>query len=282
MRSPTAARPSPGGRRRSVHGSAGWAAGASRSPAWSCSRTSRRSPRIYFWVAALGDGSARRERAAGHRDRRGLHRRDDVGQLARRRDRRADPERAARHPVPRPRDLRRRRALALLQRHGARRRRRSTWEWFNPFGFTDWSGFTEACCWPSSSTGAGTPASPSTRRRRTPSASRARGLLTTVILLVTYVGVTVAAMMYAGLGETGTGSATRRTPTTSSSPSRTGCSARRLAARGRGHDLGGLVDADDDPADRARHARDGRLQGASRSVSPRCTRGTGRRRSRRS
>ena len=30
-------------------------------------------------------------------------------------------------------------------------------------------------------------------------------LLTTVILLVTYVSVTVAAMMYAGLGETGTG-----------------------------------------------------------------------------
>ena len=30
-------------------------------------------------------------------------------------------------------------------------------------------------------------------------------LLTTVILLVTYVSVTVAAMMYAGLGDTGTG-----------------------------------------------------------------------------
>ncbi len=30
-------------------------------------------------------------------------------------------------------------------------------------------------------------------------------LLTTVILLVTYVGVTIAAMMYAGLGEEGVG-----------------------------------------------------------------------------
>jgi hypothetical protein len=32
-----------------------------------------------------------------------------------------------------------------------------------------------------------------------------------------------------------------------------------LAARGRRADLGGLLDADDHPADRARHARDGRL-----------------------
>ncbi len=39
-----------------------------------------------------------------------------------------------------------------------------------------------------------------------------------------------------------------------------------VAARGRGHDLGGVVDADDDPADGARHPRDGGLQGAAQAV----------------
>ena len=42
-------------------------------------------------------------------------------------------------------------------------------------------------------------------------------VLTTLILLVTYVGVTVAAMSYAGLGDTGIGLGNEGTRTTSSS-----------------------------------------------------------------
>ncbi|MFJ6654038.1 APC family permease [Microbacterium sp. NPDC091313] len=78
--------------------------------------------------------------------------------------------------------------------------------WFNPFGFTDWSGFTEAVLlalfiyW-----GWDTCLALNEETRDPQRIPGRAALLTTVILLVTYVGVTVAAMMYAGLGETGTG-----------------------------------------------------------------------------
>ncbi|MEX0152574.1 APC family permease [Microbacterium sp. LMI1-1-1.1] len=78
--------------------------------------------------------------------------------------------------------------------------------WFNPLGFTDWSGFTEAVLlalfiyWGWDTCLA---LNEETRDpRRTPGRA---ALLTTVILLGTYVSVTVAAMMYAGVGEDGVG-----------------------------------------------------------------------------
>ena len=167
---------------------------------------------IYFW--ALIDGIVRTSEDALLADNvplvtatgRRVHRRDDVGELARRRDRRADPERAARHPVPRARDLRRRGAVALLRRHGARPdadrlvvvqpvRVHATGAAFIEaillalFIYWGW----DTCL---------------ALNEETKDPKRIPGraaLLTTVILLVTYVGVTVAAMMYAGLGEEGTG-----------------------------------------------------------------------------
>jgi amino acid transporter len=80
------------------------------------------------------------------------------------------------------------------------------WAWFNPLGFTDWSGFTEAVLlalfiywgWDTCLALNEETKDP----QRTPGRA---ALLTTVILLFTYVSVTVAAMMYAGLGESGVG-----------------------------------------------------------------------------
>lgn len=79
-------------------------------------------------------------------------------------------------------------------------------EWLNPFGFTDWSGFTEAILlalfiyW-----GWDTCLALNEETKDPKKIPGRAALLTTVILLFTYVGVTIAAMMYAGLGETGTG-----------------------------------------------------------------------------
>ncbi|PZU38776.1 MAG: amino acid transporter [Microbacterium sp.] len=79
-------------------------------------------------------------------------------------------------------------------------------EWFNPFVFTDFDGFTEAVLlalfiyW-----GWDTCLALNEETRDPKRIPGLAALLTTVILLVTYVGVTVAAMMYAGLGESGTG-----------------------------------------------------------------------------
>ncbi|MEJ1091435.1 APC family permease [Microbacterium istanbulense] len=80
------------------------------------------------------------------------------------------------------------------------------WEWMNPFAFTSWSGFTEAVLlalfiywgWDTCLALNEETKDP----KRTPGAA---ALLTCVILLVTYVAVTIAAMMYAGLGEDGVG-----------------------------------------------------------------------------
>lgn len=78
--------------------------------------------------------------------------------------------------------------------------------WFNPFGFTDWSGFTEAVLlalfiyW-----GWDTCLALNEETKDPKRIPGRAALLTTVILLGTYVAVTVAAMMYAGVGEDGTG-----------------------------------------------------------------------------
>jgi amino acid transporter len=80
------------------------------------------------------------------------------------------------------------------------------WSWFNPFALTDWSGFVEAVLlalfiyW-----GWDTCLALNEETKDPKHIPGRAALLTTVILLFTYVGVTVAAMMYAGLGETGTG-----------------------------------------------------------------------------
>ncbi|MFG6403420.1 MULTISPECIES: APC family permease [unclassified Microbacterium] len=80
------------------------------------------------------------------------------------------------------------------------------WAWFNPFGFTDGAGFTEAVLlalfiyW-----GWDTCLALNEETKDPKRIPGRAAVLTTVILLFTYVGVTVAAMMYAGLGETGTG-----------------------------------------------------------------------------
>ena len=80
------------------------------------------------------------------------------------------------------------------------------WQWMNPFGFTDWSGFTEAILlalfiyW-----GWDTCLALNEETKDPKRIPGRAAVLTCVILLVTYVAVTISAMMYAGLGETGTG-----------------------------------------------------------------------------
>ncbi|MCU4671555.1 APC family permease [Microbacterium fluvii] len=80
------------------------------------------------------------------------------------------------------------------------------WAWLNPFGFTDWHGFTEAVLlalfiyW-----GWDTCLALNEETKDPKRIPGRAALLTTVILLFTYVAVTIAAMMYAGLGEEGVG-----------------------------------------------------------------------------
>jgi amino acid transporter len=79
-------------------------------------------------------------------------------------------------------------------------------DWFNPFAFTDYSGFIEAVLlalfiyW-----GWDTCLALNEETRDPKRIPGRAALVTTVILLVTYVSVTVAAMSYAGLGTDGTG-----------------------------------------------------------------------------
>ena len=79
-------------------------------------------------------------------------------------------------------------------------------EWFNPFAFTDYSGFIEAVLlalfiyW-----GWDTCLALNEETKDPKRIPGRAALVTTVILLVTYVTVTVAAMSYAGLGTDGTG-----------------------------------------------------------------------------
>ena len=79
-------------------------------------------------------------------------------------------------------------------------------DWFNPFAFTDYSGFIEAVLlalfiyW-----GWDTCLALNEETKDPKRIPGRAALVTTVILLVTYVTVTVAAMSYAGLGTDGTG-----------------------------------------------------------------------------
>ncbi|BDV30171.1 APC family permease [Microbacterium terricola] len=80
------------------------------------------------------------------------------------------------------------------------------WSWFNPFAFTDWSGFIEAILLALFIYWGWDTCLALNEETKDPTRIPGRAaLLTTIILLFTYVSVTVAAMMYAGLGETGTG-----------------------------------------------------------------------------
>ncbi|MGB4777968.1 APC family permease [Microbacterium sp.] len=80
------------------------------------------------------------------------------------------------------------------------------WEWLNPFAFTDFHGFTEAVLlalfiyW-----GWDTCLALNEETKDPKRIPGLAALLTCVLLLFTYVSVTIAAMMYAGLGEDGTG-----------------------------------------------------------------------------
>jgi amino acid transporter len=79
-------------------------------------------------------------------------------------------------------------------------------DWFNPFAFTDYSGFVEAVLlalfiyW-----GWDTCLALNEETKDPERIPGRAAVLSTAILLVTYVGVTVAAMSFAGLGETGIG-----------------------------------------------------------------------------
>lgn len=80
------------------------------------------------------------------------------------------------------------------------------WSWMNPLAFGDWHGFTEAVLlalfiyW-----GWDTCLALNEETKDPKRIPGTAALLTCVLLLITYVGVTVAAMMYAGLGTDGTG-----------------------------------------------------------------------------
>ncbi len=80
------------------------------------------------------------------------------------------------------------------------------WEWLNPLAFTDWSAFTEAVLlalfiyW-----GWDTCLALNEETKDPKRIPGLAALLTCVLLLFTYVTVTIAAMMYAGLGDSGTG-----------------------------------------------------------------------------
>lgn len=81
-----------------------------------------------------------------------------------------------------------------------------SWEWLNPFAFGDGSGFVQAILlalfiyW-----GWDTCLALNEETRDPKRIPGRAAVLTTVILLVTYVGVTISAMMYAGLGDGATG-----------------------------------------------------------------------------
>jgi len=80
------------------------------------------------------------------------------------------------------------------------------WEWMNPFAFAEWGGFVEAVLlalfiyW-----GWDTCLALNEETKDPKRIPGLAALLTCVLLLVTYVTVTIAAMMYAGIGEEGTG-----------------------------------------------------------------------------
>ena len=81
-----------------------------------------------------------------------------------------------------------------------------SWEWFNPFAFGDFSSFVEAILLALFIYWGWDTCLALNEETKDPERTPGRAaLLSTAILLVTYVGVTVAAMAYAGLGDTGMG-----------------------------------------------------------------------------
>ena len=145
---------------------------------------------------------------------------DELDQLARARDRRADAERAARRPVPRARAVRGVRGLARHRRHRARglddaRARAGSTR--SPSARSTRS--SSRCSWPCSSTGAGTPASRSTRRPGTRSASRVGPRCSRRSSCSSPTSASPSPRCRTrGSARPAWGSATRATPTTSSSP----------------------------------------------------------------
>lgn len=81
-----------------------------------------------------------------------------------------------------------------------------SWEWLNPFAFTDGGAFIEAILLALFIYWGWDACLALNEETKDPKRIPGRAaVLTTVILLVTYVGVTIAAMMYAGLGDGPTG-----------------------------------------------------------------------------
>jgi amino acid transporter len=81
-----------------------------------------------------------------------------------------------------------------------------SWQWFNPFAFADYSGFIEAVLLALFIYWGWDTCLALNEETRDPKRIPGRAAITsTAILLVTYVGVTVAAMAYAGVGEDGLG-----------------------------------------------------------------------------
>jgi amino acid transporter len=81
-----------------------------------------------------------------------------------------------------------------------------TLDWFNPFAFTDFGGFVEAVLLALFIYWGWDTCLALNEETKDPERTPGRAaILSTVILLVTYVGVTVAAMAYAGLGDSGLG-----------------------------------------------------------------------------
>lgn len=80
------------------------------------------------------------------------------------------------------------------------------WSWFNPFAFTDYSGFVEAVLLALFIYWGWDTCLALNEETKDPARIPGRAaIISTAILLITYVGVTVAAMAYAGVGEDGVG-----------------------------------------------------------------------------
>ena len=157
-----------------------------------------------------------------------------------------------------------------------------SWQWFNPFAFADYSGFIEAVLlalfiyW-----GWDTCLALNEETRDPKRIPGRAAIISTAILLVTYVGVTVAAMAYAGVGEDGLGlgnEANADDVFLRPQGRRDGTDGHRAGDRGAG--VGGLLDPDHDPADGPRHLVDGHLPRPCRVGSRPCTRASAHRPSR--
>lgn len=81
-----------------------------------------------------------------------------------------------------------------------------SWDWFNPFAIADFSAFTQAILLAMFVYWGWDTCLALNEETRNPTKTPGRAaLLSTVLLLLTYVGVTVAVMMFAGVGEEGLG-----------------------------------------------------------------------------